>query len=69
MRKDTKDYEKINKLIGIINGERRVIKTKKGKFYRSNGYGDFNKRLTSKDNSFDFKNKYMGTSIRKKIML
>ena len=56
MRKDTKEYEKINKLNGIMSGERSaIIKTNNGKFYRLKGCGDFKKGFTSKDNGFDFK--------------
>ena len=56
MRKDTKEYEKINKLNGIMSGERSaIIKTKKGKFYRLKGCGDFKKGFILKDNGFDFK--------------
>ena len=38
MRKDTKEYEKVYKLNGIMSGERSaIIKTKNGKFYRLKG--------------------------------
>ena len=56
IRKDTKEYEKISKLNGVMSGERSaIIKAKNGKFYRLKGCGDYKKGFTSKDNGFDFK--------------
>ena len=55
MRKDSKEYEKINKLNGIMSGERSaIIKSKNGKFYRLKGCGDFKKGFTLNDTGFDF---------------
>ncbi len=56
MRKDSEEYEKINKMIGIMSGERSaIIKSKNGKFYRLKGCGDFKKGFTLMENDFEFK--------------
>ena len=54
MRKDSEKYEKINKLIGVMSGERSaIIKCKNGKFYRLKGCGDFKKGFTLMENKYE----------------
>ena len=56
MRKDSEEFEKINKIIGIMSGERSaIIKSENNKFYRFKGCGDFKKGFILFDNSFEFK--------------
>ena len=56
MRKDSEEYEKLNKLYGIMSGERSaIIKDNNGKFYRLKGCGDFKKGFTILENNLEFK--------------
>ena len=56
MRKDSEEYEKLNKLYGIMSGERSaIIKDNNDKFYRLKGCGDFKKGFTILENNLEFK--------------
>ena len=56
MKKDSEEYEKLNKLMGVMSGERSaIVKCKNGKFYRLKGCGDFKEGFTLMENNYEFK--------------
>ena len=60
MKKDSEEYEKLNKLMGVMSGERSaIVKCKNGKFYRLKGCGDFKEGFTLMENNYEIKKIYI----------
>ena len=54
MNKQSKEFEKVDKFIGIKNGKRScIIKDKKGEFFRLKGYGNNKSGFTLLKNEGD----------------
>ena len=54
MKRETKEFENVNKFIGIMSGKRSsIIKGKDGKFYRLKGCGNYKKGFTILENYND----------------